>query len=378
MKALKIILIVIFSILLVASCGLIGYGVLQGPKQEIEDDSALYTPPADGLFLGEYAAQKINVTAIKEDNKISSASERAATMVLNASYNNIYINQFFYKANVNVVPTANSNKFAVSEYYRAKNGANMFYQTLAYTGDFNVGQARIDYIDQRLESNCDVEYDTVNKKWSYNFSLVSRPEKNNGKVLTLPDANPYNIYSWYDFPLDLGGLKVCEDAPTAGRVEGVDASLIDEKTVKIEEKVDADGVAYYKVSFKAIIEKAQASKETIDRFSSSFSSLKNVEFSELNFEIDIWKDAGVFRKIEFDARVTASISNDRGEVNINKVLAFSYDDHDCSVAEHIKTFADKFTDKWITKFSEKNRAKLEEELAALPAKEETTDDTENA
>ena len=366
MKALKIILIVIFAILLVASAGLLGYGIMQGPKKPIVDDSALYTPPADNLFLGEYASKKIDIVAINNSNAISSASERAATMIINASYNNIYVNQFFYKASVNVQSTEHANRFAVSEYYRAKNGVNMFYETLAYTGTINPGQARIDYVDQRLESSCDVTYDTKTKEWGAGFKDVDRPKDNDGKVLTLPDANPYNIYSWYDFPLDLGGLKVCGKAPTAGRKEGVDFSLIDEKSVKIEEMADADGVAYYRISFKAIIDKAQNSKETIDRFSDSFSSLKNVNFSELNFEIDIWKDAGVFRKIGFDARVTASMGSDRGEVEIDKLLAFSYDDHDCSVAEHIYKFAEQYTDKWITKWSEKNRAQLEADIAALP------------
>lgn len=373
MKILKTILIIIFALLFVISGGLLVYGALQGPKIEIEEESAAYSAPASNLYLGEYADKKIDITAIKDDNSISSSAEKVATMIINASYNNIYINQFYYKANVEVEPTENSDKYACSEYYRAKTGANMFYQTLAYTGTpFNPLQVKIDYGNQRLATSdlATCEYDTDTKKWSYNPTPAT--VKNNSSSVTLPDPTPYNIYSWYDFPLDLGGIKTCEGGSTEGRTEGIDGSLIDEKSVKIEEMQDADGNLFYRLKFKAIIEKTQNSSESKDRFSSSFSSLKNLEFSELTFEVDIWKEEGVFRKIQFDARVTASIGSDRGEVVINKVLAFSYDDHDASVAWHIKKLSDTFTNNWMKKWNAENQAAIQADLDALP--EKTTDE----
>ena len=367
----KKVLVIILSVLLVISAGLLTYGVIQGPKKEIEEEeTAMFSAPAPDLFYGDADAQKINVTDLYSSNKMANKSEKVANMIINASYNNILINQFYFKAHVDVEPTSNKDKFACSDYYRAKNGVNMFYQTLAYTGTFNLVQARIDYVDQRLEKNGEVEYDKETKTWSY--SLKSPSVK--GTTLSLPALTPYNIYSWYDFPLDLGGVRAAGDGSTSGRTEAIDYSLIDETSVKIEEKQDADGNAYYKITFSALIEKAQASQETITRFSESFSSLKKVEFSELNFDVEIWKDAGVFRQIAFDARVTASIGSDRGEVNIQKALTFSYDDKDCSVAAHIKKLADEFDQKWITKLSAKNQAQLKEEVAALPAEEEKAED----
>ena len=376
MKVLKVILIVIFALLFVVSAGLIAYGVLQGPKVEIVDESAEYSAPADNLFVGEYADKKISISDIKNDTSLSGANEKAAQMIVNASYNNIYINQFYYKANVEVEPTGSSDKYACSEYYRAKTGANMFYQTLAYTGLINPAVVRIDYGDQRLYTSSTTEYDLDTKKWSYSLQVVNEDTKKKGKEVTLPDPTPYNIFSWYDFPLDLGGIDVTNDGSTEGRSEAIDGSLIDEKTVTIEELKDTEGNEFYRVSFKAIIDAVQASGETKDRFAKSFDSLKNVEFSEFSFEVDIWKNEGVFRKIQFDARVTASIGNDRGEVIINKILAFSYDDHDASVAWHIKKLSDTFTDKWMKKWSAENQTKIEADLAALPSKEaaETTEE----
>ena len=376
MKALKIILIVLFAFLFAVGGGLLVYGALQAPPKPIEPDPITYAVPAPDLFLGEYADQKIDVIAIKNDNTLSGASERVAKMIVNASYNNIYINQFYYNAHVDVNPTTDSSKYACSDYYRAKTGANMFYMTLAYTGSFNPLQVKIDYVDQRIKTGklAVAEYDVDTKQWSYN----PQPAEVGSYNCALPNATPYNIYSWYDFPIDLGGLQACGNGSTTGRSEAIDYSLIDEKSVKIDDMTDLDGNAFYRLAFKVIISKAQDSAETKARFSESFSSLKNIEFSELSFEVDIWKDAGVFRKIEYNARVTASIGNDRGEVKINKLLAFSYDDEDSSVAAHIKKLADNFTTKWITKLSASNQAKIQEELAALAAKKAAADPDQTA
>ena len=366
MKALKIILIVLFAFLLAVGGGLLVYGALQGPAIIVEEDASAYSVPAANLYRGEYANKKVDIVAIKNDNSSSSSAERAARMLVNASYNNIFINQFYYSAHVDVNPTGKSSKYACSDYYRAKTGANMFYQTLAYTGSWNPLQIKIDYVDQRIKTSplATAKYDLDTKQWSYN----AQPADVSSSDVSLPEPTPYNLYSWYDFPLDLGGVRVCGNGSTAGRTEDIDFSLIEEKTVKIVEAQDSNGNDFYRISFKAIISKAQDSSETIARFSESYSSLKNVEFSELSFEVDVWKDAGVFRKIEYNARVTASIGNDRGEVKINKLLAFSYDDIDCSVAAHIKKLADNFTQKWITDLSASNQAQIQADLAALPEK----------
>ena len=366
MKALKIILIVLFALLFAASGGLLVYAAMQGPTKTFEDDSAEYSAPAAGLYLGDYADQQIDISAIKNDTSLSGSAERVAKMIISASYNNIFINQFYFKASVDIKPVQSSNKYVKSEYFRAKNGANMFYHYHTYTGDINVAEARIDYVDERVQAKTmsNVNYNRTTGEWNYGLNNVK--ESTYDKPVALPDPTPYNIYSWYDFPIDLGGIKSCNG--NSGRTADIDYSLIDEKSVVIEEKVDENNNAYYRINFKAIIAKAMASAETKDRFSDSFNSLSNVDFSELAFEVDIWKDAGVFRKIGFNARVTASMGNDRGEVKIDKVLAFSYTDADCSVAAHIKKFSDTFTSKWIDYLSSENQAKLQEELTALAAK----------
>ncbi|HCJ01349.1 MAG TPA: hypothetical protein DHV31_00495 [Clostridiales bacterium] len=356
----KTTLIVIISFLLVVSTALLGYGISQGTQKELDSTAeAMYEAPARDLFLGEYAEQKIDVSAIYEDSGKSKA-DKIAQMIINASYNNIMINQFYYAAHVEV---KGSGKESYSDYFRAKTGANMFYQTFAYTGVLNPAVTRIDYVDQRLSKTTTTTYDKKEKTWAVSFKS---PDVDNKDPMTLPDLNAYNIYSWYDFPLDLGGVKNHINDDT--RTEAIDSSLIDPTSATIE-LVDADGEnPYYRLTFKAIIAAAQASGETLARFSESFDSLSNIQFSELTFTVEIWKDMGVFRRIDYYARVTATISGNRGEARINKTIGFSYDDEDASVAYHIKKLADQHDSKWISRMSKKNRDILNAEVAELEAK----------
>ena len=358
----KTTLIVIISFLLVVSTALLGYGISQGMPKELDASvEALYEAPADDLFLGEYAEQKIDVSAIADDQSANKA-DKIARMLINASYNNIMINQFYYQAHVEVRA---SGKESYSDYFRAKNDVNMFYQAYAYTGTINTAVTRIDYVNQRLKQTQfnGISYDKKTGKWTVSFN---NPKRENKDPMTLPDLTPYNIYSWYDFPLDLGGVKNHINDDT--RTEAIDSSLIDPTSATIE-LVDADGEnPYYRLTFKAIIAAAQASGETLARFSESFDSLSNIQFSELTFTVEIWKDMGVFRRIDYYARVTATISGNRGEARINKTIGFSYDDEDASVAYHIKKLADQHDSKWISRMSKKNRDILNAEVAELEAK----------
>jgi len=362
----KKLFIVLFALIFVASAGLLTYGALQGPKKNIAIDEVKLDAPADGLFLGDYADQKIDMVSLKNATGIE-ANQKVAEMIINASYNNILINQFYYKAHVGVESTTTSD-MAISDYFRAKNGANMFYYTLVYTGILNPAKARVDYVDERIEGACDAEYDE-DEGWSYSFKAGKAQKKG---AMTLPDLTPYNIYSWYDFPLDLGGVtRMNGKKSTAGRSEAISGALIDSDSVEIKELGEDD--KYYSLTFSVIIADTNASDESIDRFSDSCGKISEVTLKKLDFTIEIWKDAGVFRRICFDALVDAKLNGNFGEVKIEKFLEFSYNDRDASVAAHIKKFADDFDPKWITNFSAKNQQQLMEELSKLPAEKKTED-----
>ena len=362
----KKVLIVIFAVIFVLSAGLLAYGAIQGPKKNVEIEELSLVAPADGLFAAEYADRFVDISAIAEATGIQK-NQKVAEMIVNASYNNIIIDQFYYKAHADVQATQ-SDDHALSDYFRAKTGANMFYMTLAYTGSINPVNVRVDYVNQRIEKMDTADYDE-DTGWSY---TVKAGKAQNKGQMTLPDPTPYNIYSWYDFPIDLGGVKRMSDKSTEGRTEAINGSLIDVNTVEIEELGDEN--PYYRLTFKAIIADTNASEESIDRFADSCGSISNVTLYELSFNVEIWKEAGVFRRIGFESRAEASLRGKRGEVRINKMLEFSYDDNDASVAAHIKQLADEFDSKWITNFSAENQQKLAADLAKLPAKK--TSDTE--
>ena len=365
----KKVLIVIFALIFVVSAGLLAYGALQGPKKNIVIEDISLDAPGDDLFLGEYATQKIDMVAIKNAGGVQ-ANQKVAEMIINASYNNIMINQFYFKAHA-LVESTQTNDVALSDYFRAKTGANMFYYSLAYTGLWNPIKARVDYVDQRIESGGTAEYDEE-IGWSYTFEPGKAQDKG---AMTLPELTPYNIYSWYDFPLDLGGVKRMDsEKSTAGRTEAISGALIDADSVEIEE-IGTEH-PYYSVKFGVIVDDMNDSEESIDRFADSCGQISNVTLKELSFTVEIWKETGVFRRIAFEALADASMRGKAGEVKIEKTLEFSYDDRDASVAAHIQQFADDFDPKWITNFSAANQAKLAEELAKLPAKKTANEDEE--
>ena len=159
---------------------------------------------------------------------------------------------------------------------------------------------------------------------------------------------------------------------TAGRSEAISGALIDADSVEIEE-VGTEH-PYYSVKFNVIIADTNASEETIDRFADSCGKISRVTLKALSFTVEIWKDAGVFRRIGFEALADASLNGKFGEVKIDKLLEFSYSDKDSSVAAHIKQFADDFDPNWILNFSAKNQEQIAAELAKLPAdKAKSTD-----
>ena len=364
LRIIKTVLVVVLVFLLVVTTGLFVYGVIQGPQRPV-DNSAMGVGKAPSADLGfADPSKKVNVSAITTSGM--SKSEQVANMIVSASYNNILIDQFYFATHVDI---HNKSKDAFSDYYRVKTGANMFYQAYAYTGTINTTVVRIDYGDQRLSQSNTAKYDKDEKKWS--ASLKDPEVKDYEKEASLPDLNPYNIYSWYDFPIDLGGIKSCHDkegSVTEGRTEAIDYSIIDNDSVKITLMQDEEGNEYYRITFDANIKKAQASQETRDRFAESFDSLKDVEFYELHFAVEIWKDLGVFRQIYYNARIRATISGDRGEANITKEIQFSYEDEDASVADRIKRLAGSQTQKWYKKWSDTNKEKIDAEYEALQAK----------
>lgn len=353
-------LIIIFTFIFVVSAGLLTYGVIMGPKKPQTFDEVSMDAPSVDLFLGDFATQRINMATIAESE--TPANQKVAEMLVKASYNNLMIDRFYFKAHVDVQSTK-TDDFALSDYFHAKTGMNIYHQVFAYTGLINPASVKVEYETDRLDCSDTADYDEDTKTWSTSLTKVKRKDTTPG----YPDMTPYHIYSWYDFPLDLGGLgRMDKNKSKEGRTEEIDGSLIDASSVKIE--TIGEATPYYRVTFNVIISAANASEETIDRYSDSCGKISEVTIKTLSFTVDIWKDTGVFRSIGFESIADASLSGKKGEVEIKKTIAFSYDANDASVAAHIKTLADQYDPKWLSSLSPENQTKLNEELAKLPSK----------
>ena len=336
----------------------------------VETFSSFNDAPASDLGFAD-SSKTVDVSAITASSM--GKSEQVANMIVSASYNNILIDQFCFVAHVDV---QTESKASFSDYCRVKTGANMFYQAYAYTGTINAVVTRIDYGNQRLSQSNIATYDKNDKKWTATLNNPNAETRN--QEVTLPDLTPYNIYSWYGFPLDLGGVKSRQNksSATEGRTAAIDYSLIDNASAKITLMTDRNGKEYYRITFDADIEKVQASEETLARFEECFDLMENVEFRELHFTVEIWKDLGVFRQISYDAKIEAKISGNREEANITKTIDFGYADEDASVAKRIKDLASYQSQKWYTKWSTENKAKIDAAYDALQQKLGITEDAD--
>ncbi|MBQ7713224.1 MAG: hypothetical protein IJT69_05340 [Clostridia bacterium] len=363
-------LIILFTFIFVVSAGLLVYGAIQGP-QELRGDSTkgMLGVPAEGLFSDAEHPQQ-SIKSIVSDSAMNGA-EKAATMLVNASYNMNSIDRFYGHCRVDTeIPSADKHFF--SDYYRGKSGVSMYYHTLVHTGFklSDVFSFKIDYADpetpengQRLKKTGQCSYDFDEEKYSY---AVGKPSVESNSLSRGADT-PYLIYSWFDFPLDLGGKKSANGYARPD-TDAIDSSLIDASTVKIEEK-GSKNEKYYELTFKAIVAKAQASNETVYRFYDTNKLDSDVEFHEIAVTAQIWKESGVFRELKYEVSAVIEKSGNRGEGEITKTWQFSYDEADCSVAKRINDLGED----WVKKLSAENQAAVAKEVAALPKSDESGD-----
>lgn len=340
----KKVIIIILAVLIAVSGALLIYGAAQGPQKEFNQESkGLLAAPAAAISEGADHWYSL-------DSVLSSGSfqEKAAKLMVYTSYNQMYAKQFYFSAHVDVFA---GNKYTCSDYFRAQQGVNTFYQALAYTGTqlTNMATRRVDYHNVRYSKvEPGISYDK--KEQTYSFSLAN-PDVDDRET-TLPRETPYLIYSWYDIPLDFGSKEQAYNE--------IDSSLIE--NVSLESPTS--DAPYYVLNFSADIDKVNASEETLRRLNEGTGgAMKDIEVLGLSFKAEIWP-SGLFRSISVHARIIAKVSNKRGEATIDRTYGFSYDDADCSIANWFKSTG---WDKYLTA---EGKVAYESELALLKTEEE--------
>ena len=336
MKILKIILIVIFALVFAVSGGLLVYSVINPPVKQDKETVIIGDAPALSLYEGGVA--KYDVKTIREDEALS-REKKATDLMVSAAYNLINIKQFFYNARVDVV-SVGSNAFSDYHYtqsHYAENSLNTFKRAQAFTGgDANTYVLRCYYLGQKIEELGACTYDDETETWTYTGAWPTYP-KTTDNTQSRQAEEPYFYYSALDFPLDFGGL----DAKWVkeGRSEAIDYTVVDPETVEI---TDNEEEGYYTLKFNARVATLNASEETKKRLSGTTSDNKmtDITFKDFTVTAEIWKDAGVFRTLHYVTHVHASLGSDSGDIEIEKMMKFSYDDDNCSVAKKIMTVKD--------------------------------------
>ena len=353
MKVLKTILIVILSLLLVVSGGLLAYGILNPSSAQEGGSTGAGDPPDMALFEGE---THLDVSETFGDKK-ASEEKKATDLMIQAAYNLINIKQFYFSARVDVKA---GSQIAFSDYNYTRKGLDTFKRAQAYTGSLNTFVLRCYYIDQKLENSGLSEYDFNTESWSYLVTSPDVTDKSNSK-----DAeSPYFFYSVLDFPLDFGGKKAKVDDESK-RTDEIDYSLIDADSVKLEENKKG---GYYTLEFKVLASKLNSSEEMKFRLSDTTTSkrMKDITFKDFTVKAEIWKESGVFRTLYYETNVNATLGSDSGDSTIKKTMNFSYDDENCSVARKIMSVkGKKDAPVFYDALKDANKAKCDAEIKAL-------------
>jgi len=358
MKILKIVLIVIFALALTVSGGLLCYSAIKGPlaSQGGGNKNAGDAPDAT---LFETTKEHQKDLSVIEGSSTMDPAEKVATMLVNATFNHIWIDQYYFFSRVDV--EGENGDYSFSEYDQSFYQMNTFRRVQAYTGKINTFKIQADFVNQRLTSMGTCDYDFDEKTWLYTIGNPSSSPKtiSRSEVDREVKETYYRIYSLFDFPIDLGGWDSLNDK-NEGRVEELDYSLIDSSSVSITEK---DG--YYILKFNADIDGINRSGESMDRFSDSTSGgrMSNMTFKTFSVTAEIWKDAGVFRSLNYEVTVNAKINGKRGDAVIEKTMNFSYDDETCCVAKGIKSVPS-----FYNKLSTENQAECDKMIAEMEEK----------
>lgn len=334
MKVLKIVLIVLISIVVLASGGLLAYGASMGAPQGTEIPTAgLLAAPATDLYLGKLDSNYTMTKAMTADSR----AEKVANMLIYATYNHINVDHWYF---ISTVEAKAAGQQVNSQYFHVQEGVNSYHESAVSAG---IATRRMYFYNTKVEDTGGATYKNgtfATNGWG-TFLCTKK-----SVTPTLKDPTPYAIYSWFDLPVDLGD-------------EILDFSLINSSASSIEESA-----AYYTVTLIGDVTAMNTSDESKRRAQESTGDqMTNIVFKEVTITAEIWKDSGLFRQIDCNMRIIASAGGDRGEGTITRSTKFNYDDVACSVAKWIHD-GDRA---YAKKLDSTSKTKYDEEYAAIKA-----------
>ena len=274
-----------------------------------------------------------------------SAADKAATMFVCATYNQIYAARSAHKVTTSVYSPALA---STTEILWVQQGFNRFYQSLSHN-IVDYGHRMVNYYDQKLDVKTfngvyDADTKSFNMSWGA-FSDVTQKVKYKAAYTSI---KPSATSTLFNFPLSFVGE--CRNE------WGVDASLIDAASVAIS--LPNALKPYYTVTFKAdvkAINDSVESKENIIDASGGKSVLQNPIFSDLSVVFTIWSETGLFRDVVADITFSGEVlGKNRRAADVHSEIVFSYDEEDANVPRWIEDVnaTDKLTDANIIKLQQ--------------------------
>ena len=308
--------VILLSILIAVSGGLLAYGAILGPaKTFVPETSGVLEAPPPNIFMAGETPNDVSVSLVQ-----NLTPEQAADALLAVTYNSLMAERYYFFCHVDALA---GNKYSCSDYFRIlQRGADFFYQALTYGGGWNVGVCHAAVGSTRLDATTlNVSYDRSAK--TFDAAFPDRPD--------VRDANPgafartpYRVYGLFGLPLGLD----------AKDWRGTDYSVMTGATVSVESPSPA--APYYRLFLSLDPAAANASAETLRRLNEGAGGkMKNLTVSSLTFAFEIW-ECGLFRSIEVSSDLTATLGGKTGKAMLKRSYEFSYDKKAASILSQIK------------------------------------------
>ena len=308
--------VIVLSILIAVSGGLLAYGAILGPaKTFVPETSGVLEAPPQNIFMSGETPNDVSTYLVRD-----LTPAQAAEAILAVTYNSLMAERYYFFCHVDALA---GNKYSCSDYFRIlQRGADFFYQALTYGGGWNVGVCHAAIGSTRLDATTlNVSYDRSAK--TFDAAFPDRPDVRDAN----PGAfarSPYRVYGLF-------GLPLCFDS--ADR-KGVDFSLMADATVSVESPSSSS--PYYRLSVSLDPAAANASAETLRRLNEGAGGkMKNLTVSSLTFTFEIW-ECGLFRSIEVSSDLTATLGGKTGKAMLKRSYEFSYDKIAASILSQLK------------------------------------------
>ena len=280
----------------------------------------------------------------------SDPAEKMADLLIGGTYNLIESKGFF--ANYRTDLVAEDGTSSITECLRvvqenADGGVNNVYQALTSVTGF--GRRTIDYYNERLTQKDIMHGAVYYPSEGVLTAELNKPDYSERSNFAKKAKTTYVMYSWFDFPLYLGGKY---GADYAGDLvwDSIDGSTVEE----------TDGDDYITWTFSADLDKANEYESAYHYLSEGSLAGGQVNSIEsLDFEVSVW-DSGLFRKIVVNAELDGSLYGKARKVTVTKTYEFSYRTQDTSVAYWLDVF------EWANYLElDSDQVKFEEEIAAF-------------